>query len=352
MPSGQNKTEQPTARRLEKARGEGFLPQSQEIVSAFCLLALIVAAGLFGPFLYRWAHLQIRQGLSASRDILDNSQSFVAFWNDKLVSMFWVCLPFWICLIAAGVAGCLWSSGWNFSVKSAEWKLDRLDWIKGLKQLFSPESLVRLGLSVLKLVFIGVLVWLYLWDKIERLAAMQWLSPTELVADISWLILGVCIRIGIGILVIALIDLLYQKWRYIEQLKMTKQEVKEEYRDTEGAPEVKSRIRRKQIEAASRRMLQEVPKANVVLVNPTHVAVALRYDPATMTAPIVVAKGGDHMCEKIKEIARAYGVPIIRRPALARELYTTVKIGKPIPEKLFTAVAEVLALIYRLRKNR
>ena len=153
-------------------------------------------------------------------------------------------------------------------------------------------------------------------------------------------------------MVIGAVDLFYHKWKYIENLKMTKQEVRDEHRDTEGAPEVKSRIRRKQYEAAMRRMLQDVPKADVVLVNPTHVAVALRYDSTKMRAPVVVAKGGDHMCEKIKDIARSYGVPIIRRPSLARELFATVKLGKPIPDTLFVAVAEVLALVYRLRKSR
>ena len=132
---------------------------------------------------------------------------------------------------------------------------------------------------------------------------------------------------------------------------MTKQEVKEEQRDTEGAPEIKSKHRQKQYQAAMQRMLQDVPTANIVLVNPTHVAVALRYEPETMQTPIVVAKGGDHLCEKIKDIARAYGVPIIRRPALARNLFSTVELNEPIPDDLYIAVAEVLALVYRLKHS-
>jgi flagellar biosynthetic protein FlhB len=157
------------------------------------------------------------------------------------------------------------------------------------------------------------------------------------------------IRVGIALLVIAIADTYYQKWKYIEDLKMSRQEVKQERKDTDGSPEVKGRIRRIQLQMAMRRISAEVPKATVVLVNPTHVAVALRYETDTMDAPVVVAKGADHIAEKIREIARAYGVPVIRRPELARTIYSTVNIGGSIPETLYVAVAEVLALIYRLR---
>ena len=166
------------------------------------------------------------------------------------------------------------------------------------------------------------------------------------------IILGLLIRVGIALLVIALGDALFQKWKYIEELKMTRQEVKQDRKDTEGSPQVKGRIRRIQFEMAMRRMLQEVPKASVVLVNPTHVAVALRYDAKTMEAPLMVAKGADHLAEKIREIAKAHGVPVIRRPELARTIYSTVKPGNPIPQSLYVAVAEVLAMIYRLRHKK
>jgi flagellar biosynthetic protein FlhB len=156
----------------------------------------------------------------------------------------------------------------------------------------------------------------------------------------------------LGLLVLALADTLYQKWRYIEDLKMTRQEVRQELKDTEGSPEVKGRIRRIQIQMSMKRMLQDVPKARVVLVNPTHVAIALKYDPPQTEAPIVLAKGADHIAEKIMEIARAYGIPIIRRPELARTIFSTVQIGEVIPQELYVAVAEVLAMLHRLRQRR
>ena len=166
------------------------------------------------------------------------------------------------------------------------------------------------------------------------------------------LILGLLIRVGIILLLIGIADAFYQKWKYIQDLKMTHQEAKKDRKDTEGSPELKGRIRRIQIEMASRRMLREVPKASVVLVNPTHVAVALRYESKEMESPMMVAKGADHLAERIREIARAYGVPIVRRPELARTIYSTVKPGDVIPQTLYAAVAEVLAMIYRLRRRK
>jgi flagellar biosynthetic protein FlhB len=218
--------------------------------------------------------------------------------------------------------------------------------------LFSPQSGVKLLISTVKIVFITIIVYYYLRNRIDDLVGLRWAWSFELITGITRLIFGVLIRMAIGLLLIGLADLFYQKWKYIQDLKMTKQEVKEEFRSMEGPPEVQRRIRQKQFEIAMRRMLQDVPKANVVVVNPDHVAVALRYDPDSMGAPIVVAKGADHICEKIKEVARAYGVPIIRRPELAREIFATVDLGKAIPEALFVAVAEILALVFRLRRNR
>lgn len=352
MDSAQNKTEQPTQHRLKKAREQGQTPQSQEMLSAVTLGTLVGATALLGPWFTEWCKKRICAGLTADTSVMDNSEVFTAYMGQQIIDTLLVLLPFVGVLFAAGVGVSLAISGLQYSPKALEWKLDKLNPAKGLKELFSTESLVKLVLSVLKLVFIGVLVWFYLKDRLDVLATFQWVHVDRMLGAIGGLILGASVRICVGMLVIGAVDLFYHKWKYIENLKMTKQEVRDEHRDTEGAPEVKSRIRRKQYEAAMQRMLQDVPKADVVLVNPTHVAVALRYDSTKMRAPVVVAKGGDHMCEKIKDIARSYGVPIIRRPSLARELFATVKLGKPIPDTLFVAVAEVLALVYRLRKSR
>jgi flagellar biosynthetic protein FlhB len=174
----------------------------------------------------------------------------------------------------------------------------------------------------------------------------------ELMTAMGQLIFGAVLRIVIAVMVIAVADSVYQKWKYIHELKMTRQEVKEERRQDEGSPEVKRKLRLVQFEMVRKRMMQKVPKANVVLVNPTHVAVALQYDAKEMAAPVVVAKGGDLLAEKIKEIARAHGIPIIRRRELARTIFDTVEVDEPIPQELYVAVAEILAMIHRLRKRR
>lgn len=350
MSEKDSKTEKPTARRLEKAEEKGQVVQSQELLSAVTLAVLVGVTALAGPWFTTWCKNQITQGLSCDTSVVADSDVFVAFINDRIVDSILVMSPFLLALMIAGIAGSVFVSGLRFSLQAAAFKWDQLNPASGLKNLFSPESLVRLGFSIVKLLIIGIIVWFYLEDKIPVMTRLQWTDPAQMLPSMGGLILGAVLRITVGLLIVGFADFFYQKWRYIEKLKMSKQEIKDEHRDTDGAPEIKSKIRRKQIEAAMRRMLQDVPKANVVLVNPTHVAVALHYAPG-MPAPVVLAKGGDHMCEKIKEIARAHGVPIIRRPALARDLFTTVKLGHPIPEKLFTAVAEVLALLHRLRRG-
>ncbi len=351
MPGKESKTERPTPRRLEKAREEGQVPQSQEMLSAVTLLALVGSSALLGPWFVQWSKTQIREGMSCQVSMLANTQAFNSFISQKIIDALLVISPFLLILMLAGVSGSILVSGLNFSTKALKLKTEQLNPMTGIKNLFSGENLVKLLFSILKLILIGTIVWIYLKKRIPTLALLQWTPMDNLLGEIGGLILGVVLQIVLGLVAVGVCDWLYHKWKHIEKLKMTKQEVRDEHRDTEGAPEIKSKIRQKQFQAAMQRMLQDVPTANVILVNPTHIAVALRYDPSTMQTPIVVAKGGDHMCEKIKEIARASGIPIIRRPAMARELHASVKIGESIPEKLFTAVAEVLALLYRIRHS-
>ena len=347
------KTEQPTSRRLRKAKEGGNLPMSTELLSAVTLITLIGTTALTGPKFVQWFMALIKQGMSCQNANIASSQAFLAFINGKIIGAMVVMSPFFIALLVAGIAtNIAVAGGYNFSLKPLEWKLSKINPIKGCKKLFSTASLVRLMFSIVKIVFVATIVVFYLRGKIESLATMQWVWSIDILTVISKLILGAVIRLCIGLLIVGIIDLIYQKYKYIQKLKMTKQEVKDERKNQEGPPEAKRRIRQKQFEISMRRMLQDVPNANVVLVNPTHVAVALKYNPDNMPAPIVVAKGADHVCEKIKDIARAYGVPVIRRPALARNIFATVNLGQIIPDNLFIAVAEVMALIYRLKHAR
>jgi flagellar biosynthetic protein FlhB len=346
------KTEQPTARRLSKARGKGQVPQSQELTSIVTLLVLVAMITLLASNLLQWFMMQIRQGMSCENSIFANSSGFLDFISSKTIDLMLVIWPILAALCAASFIACVAVGGLNFTPGALTLKFDQFNPVAGLQKLINARSLVKLLLSTLKLFLISLIVWFYLRSKLDMLAGLRWAWSTQILVAIAKIILGLMIRIGFVLLALSIADAFYQKWKYIQELKMTKQEVKMELRDTLGSPEVKSRIRKIQLQAVLKRMLQEVPKASVVLVNPTHVAVALSYDAKTMESPVMVAKGADHVAEKIREIARAYGVPIIRRPELARTIYSTVKLGNPIPETLYVAVAEVLAMIYRLRKRK
>ena len=346
------RTEQPTARRLSKAKSKGQVPQSQELTSTVTLLVLMAMIALLAPKLLQWFMLQIRQGMSCENGVFADSRGFLDFVSRKTVDMTLVISPILVALVAGSFMASVAVSGLNYSPGALEFKFSQFNPITGLQKLVNARSLVKLLLSVLKLLFISLIVWFYLRSRLDMLAALRWAWSAQILVVIVKIILGLMIRIGIVLLAMGIADAYYQKWKYIQELKMSKQEVKEELRDTIGSPEVKSRIRQMQFQAALKRMLQEVPKASVVLVNPTHVAVALHYDAKTMESPVMVAKGAGYLAEKIREIARAYGVPIIRRPELARTIYSTVKLGNPIPESLYVVVAEVLAMIYRLRRRK
>ena len=346
------KTEQPTARRLGKARDEGQVPQSVELVSSVSVVVLVAMVYLSGSQMAAWTTAGLRKALSCDPAVVENSQIFLAYLQDKLVEAGMVMAPFLLVLMVSGIAISIYISGWQMSLKPLSPKFNFFNPSALFTSMFSVRSAVKLVISIVQLVFISLIVYYYLRNRLGEIMALRWAWSVDLVSGIMGIIFGVLFRVSIGLLIIGLADLFYQKWKYIDDLKMTKQEVKDEHRNSESPPEVMRKIRQKQFDIAMQRMLQDVPTANVVVVNPDHVAVALKYDPATMESPTVVAKGADHMCEKIKEIARSYGVPILRRPALAREIYATVDLGRAIPEGLFVAVAEILALVMRLRRNR
>lgn len=347
------RTEQPTPKRLEKARKKGHVPQSQELTSVVTLLILTVMVALLAPGLLRWSIMQIKTTLSGcGSDVFADSKSFLNFINAKMRDCVLIICPILAALFAGSVLACVVVSGLTFAPEALSLRFDQINPVSGFGRLVNGRSLVKLLASILKLVFVSLIVWIYLESSLDRLAGLRWGGSREMLAASAQIILGLMVRVGIALLAIAVADAFYQRWKYIQDLKMTRQEVRQERRDWEGSPEVKTRIRRVQIEMAMRRISTEVPHATVVLVNPTHVAVALRYDAREMDAPMLVAKGAGYLAEKIREIARAYGVPIITKPELARTIYSTVEPGSFIPERLYVAVAAVLAMIYRLRRSK
>jgi len=344
------KTEEPTPKKLEEARKEGNVPKSME-VTGFIILFLGSLILLF--------YLKVVTGWL--ENYLEYIYSLISFELTprrfyqiviKSVEIFFIILlPIMFVIVLAAIIGNVSQFGFLFTVKPILPKFDKLNPIKGLKRLFSVKTIVE-GIKTTLKVFIAFLVgfWLFLsfLGEIPKLELMQifeqlkWFEKKAFILIFS--MLGV-------FFVFAIIDLIYQRYTYKKSMRMSKQEIKDEYKQTEGNPEIKAKIRQLQRQMAKNRMMSEVPKADVVITNPTHFAIAIRYDKEQEDAPRVVAKGADKLALKIKEIAIEAGVMIVENKSLARELYKSVEVGEIIPPKLYKAVAEVLAYVYRA-KNR
>jgi len=350
--SAADKTEQPTPERLQRARSQGQIPTSAEVTSALLVLVLLVALAISAPSLRRWFILQVQQGLSFQTTGAMDRSAIGSMVYARATESLRLITPIMLAGACISVLSSLLVGGWVVTSQPLKLNLSAISPIRGLKGLFSLQSLVHLLISLVKLTVILALVCDFLRDKLGACLQLRWSTPEQTLSATAHLVFGVSLRIVVALMAIALLDFVYQRWQYKRNLRMSRQEVKEERRQHEASPEVRGRIRAVHIEMARRRMLQEVPQADVVVTNPTHVAVALKYDAPSMQAPEVVAKGADLLAEKIKEIARTHGVPILHKPPLARTLYATVEVGQPIPETLFVAVAEVLAMIYRLYRRR
>jgi flagellar biosynthetic protein FlhB len=346
------RTEQPTPRKIKKAIDKGQVAQSQELSSIATLIILIAMIAILGPSIFNWCEKQMKLGFTCDNSVFSDSQNFLKYFSAGFLDSIILISPILGALLVGTILAGIAVSGLNFSPKALELKFSQLNPVEGFSKLVNMQSFVKLLVSILKLVFVSLIVWFYIKNKLETFASLRWAYSEQILSITAKIILGLLVRVAIALLIISLADALFQKWKYMQDLKMTRQEVKEDHKETEGSPEVKRRVRSIQFQMAFKRMLQEVPKATVVLVNPTHYAVAIRYNAKNMEAPILVAKGADHMAEKIREIARAYGVPIISRPELTRTIYATVEPGKQIPEDLYVAVAQILAMLYRLRKKK
>lgn len=346
------RTEAPTPERLRKAREEGQVPHSQEVGTAlFVALLLVVSTLMAGP-IYRWLVESVRTGLSCGTKGSMDIPAFQAVFQDAFFAAGTVILPFLIAAAAMSIFSSVIVSGLSYSPKAMRFNWDRIHPAKGFANLVSLKSLMNMLASLAKLAVLYFIVRHFLAEKQGELASLHWSSPAAALAATMRLLGVLVMRILIGLFAVAGLDWLYQRWQHTRQLRMTRQEVKEERKQYEQSPQTRSRIRGIQITLARKRMLQKVATADVVVTNPTHVAVALRYDSPNMEAPEVVAKGADLLAEKIRELARKHNVPIVQKPALARAIYTTVDAGQPVPESLFFAVAEVLAMIYKLRAER
>jgi|HigsolmetaAR202D_1030399.scaffolds.fasta_scaffold00037_71 flagellar biosynthetic protein FlhB len=346
---GQERTEEATPKRREEARRRGQIPRSRDLTTAAVMMtgggALYALGGQLGTGL----HSMMTKGLLVSREqALDDSRMVPAFvsaaWDALLA-----CAPVFGLIVLAALIAPLALGGWSFSTEALQPQFSRLNPLAGLKRMFALRSLVELGKGLAKFAVVALLAVVVLWNDAQELLALGRESVLSGIVHATRLTGQGLIIVSAGLLIIAAVDVPYQLWQYAKQLRMTREEIRQEFKETEGSPEIKGRIRQVQQQLARQRMMQDVPKADVVVTNPTHFAVALKYDERRMRAPVVVAKGVDAIAARIREVATDHGVPLFEAPPLARVLYRNVDIGEEIPANLYVAVAQVLTYVYQLK---
>jgi flagellar biosynthetic protein FlhB len=347
---GQERTEKATPKRRRDARKKGQVAQSRELSS---VMILMTALGFF-YFAGSWIFdslLQVIGGVYGHLDTLrlDAVSEVNAFSVEIFKKVLLILIPFFVPILIAGMAGNIGQIGFEFHGEPMSPKLTRLNPIAGLKKLVSLRSMVEVIKSVIKILFIGGIAFGIVKNETTAMPALMQQEVVDILLFIGRVAFKIFFFVCLALIVLAFLDYAYQRWQYEQSLKMTKQEVKDERRQIEGDPKVKGRIRRVQLELARRRMMEAVPEADVVITNPVHLAVALKFDVAKMIAPTIVAKGSGYVAERIKEIARSHQVPIVENKPLAQALHKMAEIGEFIPVELYRAVAEVLAYVYRLK---
>ncbi len=349
---GQEKTEQPTERRIEESRKKGQIARSRELGTFCVLISGVCGLWLVSGMLYKALLKIIHKGFVLNKhDVFDISRMEKVLTEDIIdVAIPLTCLS--AIVFVAAFIGSIGVGGMNFSSEAMMPKFSKINPANGIKRVFSINSVVELIKSILKILLISTICYVLITGRIETILSFSTMEVSYAVRESCNLMFWTMLFIVCAMIPVALLDAPYQLWHHKEQLRMTKQEVKEEFKNQEGNPEVKSHLRQMMFQIINRKMMKKVPEADVVVTNPTHYAVALKYDKDGTTAPILVAKGVDEIAEKIKEIARESKVMIVPAPPLARSLYYTTDFDEEIPHGLFAAVAQVLAYVYQMQKFR
>jgi flagellar biosynthesis protein FlhB len=342
------KTEQPTPRRIEQGREEGQVPQSRELSTFLVLITGVTGMWMLGGWLGGRTLEVLRHGFAFEREMAFDTNLMLTNFGDLFTQMLLTVLPLFGLLVVAAVAAPIMLGGFVFSTKSLGIKAERMNPIKGLGRMFSVHGLAELVKSILKTVIVGGMGVIAVWRERENVFTLVAQPLETAFPQLFETLLFAAMLIVMGLALIAMLDVPFQLWQYRKKLRMTKQEVKRENKEQDGDPHVKARIRRLQMEMARGRMMSEVPKADVVVTNPTHFSVAIKYEASRMGAPIVVAKGRGDVAMKIREIAREHKVPLLEAPPLARALYKHCDLEQAVPTALYTAVAEVMAYVYQL----
>lgn len=352
---GGEKTEEPTSKKLKDARNEGQVAKSKEVTNAFEMLAAFLLLRFWVEYMGTFFVGGMRELYSQIPDYAKlydghiQTATFRMLFTRSLSRILLTILPFLIVGFLVAFITNLLQVKWKVTTKPLKPKFNKLNPVNGFKRFFSPNSLVELIKSILKLTLIGYVVYNYLKKNIPPIYLLYDISLNQGIVQVGLLVINLGIRIALFYMLIAVADFVYQKVKFKKDMKMTKQEVKDEYKNQEGDPQIKGKQRQRMMEASRRRMMQQLPEADVVITNPTHFAVAIKYEPEVYDAPYVVAKGADYLAQKIKDVAKENHIEIVENKPLARMLYANVEVGNVVPPELYQAVAEVLAFVYHLQ---
>lgn len=349
---GADKTEEATPKKLTDARKEGQVARSQELSTAVMLLAFFVTVKVFVGFIgesFLGGFKDVYQSIDVYTSDEFGPATATAFIQDGLLDVMWICLPVFAVAVVAAFVVTVAQVKWKVTAKPLKPKFSKFSPINGFKRMFSKDKLFELIKDVVKIALIFYVAYSDLKDAADSVVILYDLSLYQAVLFIGDFVIGLGIKLSAIYLIVGAADYIYQKLKFKRDMRMSKQEVKDEYKQQEGDPKVKGKIRQKMQEASRRRMMQDLPTADVVITNPTHYAVAIKYDPEVAEAPIVLAKGSDYLAAKIKEVAKENHIEIVENKPLARMLYANVDIGQTVPPELYQAVAEVLAFVYKVQ---
>lgn len=346
------KTEEPTQRRLEEAIKRGQVINSKEVTNFFVILSILVSLSLFAPLLFRNTTLFLTHYIDNSYQLkLDQFSLGIIFSKIMQKIILIIALPVGISIIFIIIANFIQNGRFVASTENIGFKAERISLLKGFKRIFSTRSLVEFLKGILKIIIVSLIAYLSVKSELNILRQIHDFSFYAINMLIFKLIIRMLMGITIALAFVAAIDYLYNRFEYFKSLKMSKQELKQEHKDTEGSPEVKSKLRSLRMELAKRRINKTVPKADVLITNPTHFAIALKYDSNKMNAPMVIAKGQDNIALKMREIAKKHDIPIVENPPLAKTLYYNAKMDKEIPVEYYKAVAEIISYVFKLKNK-
>ncbi len=349
--SGQEKTEAPTSRRLQEARKKGDVAKSMEVPSAAVLLAGLLALYAASGFIMERLGMLLRHYLGNLHSIDLTPGNMPMITRESMLHTGLIVAPVMLAIFVVALAANYAQVGVLFTTEKIAPKLDKIDPIQGFARLFSKQTLANVVKSVAKLFIVAYVAYAEIRKALPGILPLMDQEPIAILGFMSRIAFWIFLKAALIIAILAAIDYAFQRWQFMEKMKMTKQEIKDEAKQTEGDPHVKGRIRSIQMQMARQRMMAEVPKADVIITNPTRLAIALRYDALSMTAPTVLAKGAGFMAQKIREVAAEHGIPLVEDKPLAQALYKSVGLNETIPANLFQAVAEVLAYVYNLKKK-